>query len=377
MTKSVLNRRTMMVSALAMASASACAKTTKATAAVADLNLFVGTYNGDDAKGVYPLSYSASADTWTIGQPAAQVENVSFGAYSAKHKRHYLLNEKDDGKVGAWTVADGAWTLTSEQSSQGSSPCYAALSKDESVLAVANYGGGNVVVYPLSDKGELGAPIANRKNSGSGPNKDRQEAPHAHWVQFSPDQEHIYSVDLGTDQVLAYGYDAAQKTVGDQVVAFQAPAGSGPRHLAFHPNGQVAFLVTELNNLLISLKKNADGSFTEIQQAPLLPADFAGKSQAAHIAVNAAGTRVYASNRGHHSIAVFETDGSGALKLLQIAPTLGDWPRFFALYEAQKRVIVAHQRSNDIVVFTLNDDGTLTPKNQKVAVPRPVFIGAV
>ncbi|WP_050808326.1 lactonase family protein [Asticcacaulis biprosthecium] len=374
MTTSILNRRTLMVSALAIATAPACAQTKEGAAAAGNLNLFVGTYNGDDAKGVYPLTYSASADSWTVGQPAPQVENVSFGAYSPKFKRHYLLNEKDDGKVGAWTVAEGVWTLTSEQSAEGSSPCYAALSKDESVLAVANYGGGNVVVYPLSDKGELLAPMANRKNAGSGPNKDRQEGPHAHWVQFSPDQKHIYSVDLGTDQVLAYAFDG--KTVGEPVVAFQAPPGSGPRHLAFHPNGEVALLVTELNNLLISLKKNSDGSFTQLQQAPLLPADFAGKSQAAHIAVNAAGTRVYASNRGHHSITVFETDGSGALKLLQIAPTLGDWPRFFALYEAQKRVIVAHQRSNDIVVFTLNDDGTLTPKDQKIAVPRPVFIGA-
>ncbi|ESQ76319.1 lactonase family protein [Asticcacaulis sp. AC402] len=367
---SIFSRRAFLASTAAMAATSACAKSE-------DLRLFVGTYNGDDAKGLYPLNYSTATDTWSVGQPVPQVENLSFGAYSPKFKRHYLLNESDNGRVAAWTSANGKWTRTSDQSSEGSSPCYAALSRDERALAIANYGGGNIVVYPLSDAGELLASAANRKNSGSGPNKDRQGGPHAHWVQFSPDQKHIYSVDLGTDQVLAYGYDAARRTVAEAVTAFQAPPGSGPRHLAFHPAGEVAFLVTELSNQLISLKKNADGSLTQIQTASLLPADFAGKSQAAHIAVNAAGTRVYASNRGHHSIAVFETDALGGLKLLQIAPTLGDWPRFFALYEDHKRVAVAHQRSNDIVIFTLNDDGTLTPKNQKVEVPRPVFIGAV
>ncbi len=368
--RSTLNRRLFLAGTAALAA-------TPAVAHAADLNLFVGTYNSDSVKGIYPLNYHAADDSWTLGDVVPQVENISFGAYSPRFKRHYLLNEADAGKVGAWTADKGAWTSTGEVSSHGQWPCYAALSRDGGALAVANYGTGNIAVYEVcTQTGNPLEPATLRQNSGKGPNADRQEGPHAHWVQFSPDQTRIYSIDLGTDQVLGYAYDAKTHAVGEAFTAYKAPPGSGPRHMVFHPNREVAFLVTEMSNRLISLKVNADGTLSEIANAALLPADFTAHSQAAHIAINDTGTRVYASNRGHNSIAVFEVDGKGALKLLQIASTTGDWPRFFALYEAQKRFVVAHQNGNDLVVFTINVDGTITPRNQRLSVPKPVFIGA-
>ncbi|MBW8881657.1 MAG: lactonase family protein [Asticcacaulis sp.] len=309
------NRRLFMAGAAAFAA-------TPAFAGTNDLELFVGTYNSDTVKGIYPLTYRAADDSWTLGEVVAQVENISFGAYSPRFKRHYLLNEADVGTVGAWTADKGAWISTGEVQSHGKWPCYAALSRDGGALAVVNYGTGNVVVYEVcTQTGNPLEPATIRQNSGKGPNADRQEGPHAHWVQFAPDQTRIYSIDLGTDQVLGYAYDAKTHAVGEAFVAYQAAAGAGPRHMAFHPNREVAFLVTELSNRLISLKLNADGSLSEIANASLLPPDFTAHSQAAHIAINDAGTRVYASNRGHNSIAVFEVDGKGMLNLLQIAPT--------------------------------------------------------
>lgn len=371
MKRNTFHRRAFMAGAAAVAA-------TPALAAAADLKLFVGTYNSDTVKGIYPLDYDAASDRWTLGDVVSDVENASFGAYNPRFKRHYVLNEKDEGRVGSWTADKGTWTRSADVASHGQWPCYAAVSRGLDALAVANYGTGNVVVYDLCTKtGDPQEPAVIRQNKGKGPNADRQEGPHAHWVQFAPDQKRIYSIDLGTDQVLGYSYDAKIHAVGEAFVAFQAPAGAGPRHMVFHPNRSVAFLVTELSNRLISLKINLDGTFSQIETATLLPADFTAHSQAAHIAINDAGTRVYASNRGHNSIAVFEVDGKGSLKLLQISPTLGDWPRFFALYEAQKRVVVAHQNGNDLVVFAINGDGTLAPTWQRVAVPKPVFIGAV
>jgi 6-phosphogluconolactonase len=343
-----------------------------AQAKEADLKLFVGTYSTDTAKGVYPLTYTAATDSWTLGSAMPAIENVSFGVYSPASKHYYLLNEKDEGRIG---VYDLSWTQTYEVSSQGSSPCYAAVDPTGGWLAVANYSSGNIVVFKIGAEGGLEQPPVNRQNAGTGPNKDRQEGPHAHWVQFHGD--HIYSVDLGTDQVLGYAFDTATGAVGEAFEAYHAPGGAGPRHLAFHDDGVHAYLVTELSNVVIVLKKAADGRFEAIQTISPLPEGFTGESYCAHVTLNAAGDRLYVSNRGHNSLAVFDVAADGRLALRQISPTLGDWPRFFALYEDQKRLVVAHQKSNDLVVFEVKADGMLAPKNQKIDVSIPVFIGAM
>jgi 6-phosphogluconolactonase len=342
-----------------------------AKAEEADLKLYVGTYSSDTAKGIYPLTYTAATDGWTLGAAMPAIENVSFGAYSPASKHYYLLNEKDEGRVG---VYDQSWMQSYEVSSQGSSPCYAAVDPSGGYLAVANYSSGNIVVYKIGAEGGLEQPPVNRQNTGTGPNKDRQEGPHAHWVQFHGD--HIYSIDLGTDQVLGYSFDAATGAVGEAFEAFKAPGGDGPRHMVFHPDGAHAFLVTEMGNMVIALRK-IDKGFEAIQTLSTLPDGFTGHSQAAHIVLNAAADRLYVSNRGHNSIAVFDVGKDGALSLRQIAPTLGDWPHFFLLLEAQKRVVVAHQNGNDLVVFEVKADGTLAPKDQRIAMSKPVFIGMV
>ena len=337
----------------------------------ADVKLYVGTYSSDTAKGIYPLTYTTATDSWALGAARPGIENVSFGVYSAASKHYYLLNEKDEGRIG---VYDQSWTQSYEVSSQGAAPCYAAVDPTGGYLAVANYSSGNIVVYKIGAEGGLEQPPVIRQNTGTGPNKDRQEGPHAHWVQFHG--EHIYSIDLGTDQMLGYSFDAATGAVGQAFEAFKAPAGAGPRHMVFNPDGVHAFLVTEMGNTVIALRKINDG-FEAVQTLSSLPEGFTGHSQAAHIVLNAAADRLYVSNRGHNSIAVFDVGKDGALSLRQIAPTLGDWPRFFLLLEAQKRVVVAHQNGNDLIVFEVKADGTLASKDQKIAVPIPVFIGAV
>lgn len=342
-----------------------------ANAEGANLKLYVGTYSSDTAKGIYPLTYAAATDSWTLGGAVPAIENVSFGVYNTASKHYYLLNEKDEGRIG---VYDQSWTQAYEVSSQGAAPCYAAVDPTGGYLAVANYSSGNIVVYKIGTEGGLVQPPIIRQNKGTGPNKERQEGPHAHWVQFHGD--HIYSIDLGTDQVLGYSFDAATGAMGEAFEAYHAPAGAGPRHLTFHPDGVHAFLVTEMGNTVVVLRKVNNG-FEAVQTLSTLPEGFTGHSQAAHIVLNAAADRLYVSNRGHNSIAVFAVGKDGALSLRQISPTLGDWPRFFLLLEAQKRVVVAHQNGNDLVVFEVKADGTLSPKEQRIAVSKPVFIGAV
>ena len=331
----------------------------------------------EGGKGIYALSYNRAKKTWTLGDADPIAQNVSFGVYSAKHKLYYLLDEQAVGKVGVYARNDKTWEKRRELSSRGDSPCYVSLDAKEETLAMANYNTGDVVFYQL-DKGGLPIePPVVRQNSGKGPDASRQEGPHAHCVKFYPDQSMAYSVDLGTDQILMYSYDAKTAKVGEAKVALQAPGGVGPRHIAFHPNGKNAFVVCEMGNCVLALERQADGTFTLLQQITSLPADFAGHSQAAHLVLNAKGDRLYMSNRGHNSIGVFAIDDTGHLSLLQLSPTLGDWPRFFLMLEAEKQILVAHQNGGDLVGFEIKADGTLAPTGQKLSVPIPVFIGAV
>lgn len=355
--------------------AAALAAPTIAGAAPGDLLFYVGTY-GD--AGVQMVSYSTAYDKWTMGKADKTIVNASFGVYSPKFKRHYLVNEQENGLVGCYQVSSsGKWAKKGEVSSHGKSPCYLALSTDNAYLAVANYGSGNIAVYKLDSAGLPLEPAITKENSGSGPNAERQEGPHAHWVKFSADQKFIYSIDLGTDEVIGYPFDAATGAVGDKFVAFKCEPGFGPRHMVIHPSGQVAHLLGELANAVVTLRPQGDGTFAGTQWTKTLPDDFTGTSQAGHISYNADSNMLYVSNRGHNSIAVFGLDASGRLAPMQIAPSGGDWPRFFQILNGWDRLIVAHQNSNDLTIQTQYTNGTLHPSNQTLSIAKPVFVGAI
>jgi 6-phosphogluconolactonase len=335
---------------------------------------YVGSMN---ANGIVPLTYSSAYDTWTLGKVQPGVApNASFGTYSPRYKRYYVLNEQDNGIIGVYQAnSSGKMTLKAQVSSHGSSPCYISLDGTESYLAVANYNTGDIAVYTLDKSGVPVEPAVIKQNTGTGYIPDRQAGPHAHWVQFSRDQKFIYSVDLGTDQVLGYSFNAATGAVGDSFVAFKADPGFGPRHMVLHPAGQVAYLLGELSNAVITLRPNADGTFTGVQWTSTVPQDFTGKSQAAHIALNKNGDRLYVSNRGHNSLAVLGLDPQGRLAVMQIIPTGGDWPRHFRVLSDVDRIVVANQNSGTLTVFGMHLDGTLKPIDATLNVPNAVFIG--
>ncbi|MBW8734123.1 MAG: beta-propeller fold lactonase family protein, partial [Asticcacaulis sp.] len=214
-----------------------------------------------------------------------------------------------------------------------------------------------------------------KQNSGTGKDPERQEGPHAHWVKWSPDRKFIYSVDLGTDEVIAWPFDAATGAVGDKVVAFKCEPGFGPRHLLIHPSGQVAYLLGELANAVVTLRPNADGTFIGTQWTSTLPQDFTGHNQAAHIALNREGNLLYVSNRGHNSIVTWYLDGTGRLGASNTTPCGGDWPRFFTMIPGLDRIIIGNQNSNDVTIMRLHSDGTVSENLLKLEVPSPVFIG--
>ncbi|HVZ30038.1 MAG TPA: lactonase family protein [Asticcacaulis sp.] len=364
-----IDRRLFMAGAAAVLGAPAVAN-----AANGEYMFYVGAMN---TSGLVTLTYSPAYDTWTQGKVQAGVApNASFGAYSPRFKRHYIVNEQDNGAIGVYQAnGNGKMTLKGQVSSHGSNPCYISLDGTESYLAVANYNTGDIAVYALDKTGLPVEPATIKQNTGKGYIPDRQDGPHAHWVQFSKDQKFIYSVDLGTDQILGYPFNAGTGAVGDPFVAFKADPGFGPRHMILHPGGQVAYILGELSNAVITLRPQADGTFTGVQWTSTVPADFTGHSQAAHISLNKNGDRLYISNRGHNSLCVLGMDQAGRLVLMQIIPTGGDWPRHFRVLDNSDRIVVANQNSGNLTVFGMHLDGTLKPIDAKLNVPNAVFIG--
>lgn len=333
--------------------------------------LLAGTYANEGGAGLVPLV--ASGGGWRSGTAMAAIRNVSFGANSARHRLRYLLDEQQQGALG---VYDATFRKVAGASTQGADPCYVTLSHDAGVLAVANYSSGSVAVWPLDPRTGLPRGEAQLvRHEGSGPDKERQAGPHAHWVGFSADGAILHSVDLGADAVFAHRIAPDGGRVIDTSVAYRAEAGSGPRHLVRHPRVPAAYLVAELANTVTVLRTAPDGTFAEQAVVSTLPADFRGASAAAHIALNATATRLYVSNRGHDSIAVYDVAHDGGLRLLQHVGCGGHWPRFFRLLEAQGMMLVANQRAGTITRLPVRRDGTLGTASPLVAVPGVAFIG--
>jgi 6-phosphogluconolactonase len=337
------------------------------------VRLLVGTYARNGGKGLQAL-HPAPDDGWIAGEAFAPAQNASFGTYSARHGLYYFVDEQAEGAVGAFREGSTGWEQVARVRTQGADPCYVALNRDESLLAVANYGSGSIALFRLDDR--TGVPIeppAVLQNAGGGPVADRQEGPHGHCACFSPDQRWLFHVDLGTDEVLAHAVDTGSGSLGERSVAYRGPAGSGPRHLVFHPALPLALLVSELASTLTVLR--LEGSrLVEQQTLSTLPQGFAGESLAGHLSIDRAGERVYVTNRGHDSIAVFAWDEAGRLELLQHVPSGGASPRSFVVLETERQLLVANEEGENITAFRLRSDGTLSPHHAEIALPGTAFL---
>lgn len=337
------------------------------------VTLAVGTYTQDGSEGIYTLTYDSRAARFGPLKLAAPAQNASF-LWPVDSELLLAVSEVGKGKLVSYRRADGQLQPLAEVLTGGASPCYVAVHPEGSFAATANYMGGNVSVFKLRPDGTLADLPQLLQHQGKGPNRDRQEAPHAHWVQWHPTGERLYAVDLGIDQVRVYDFDRGQGASNGRTALALKP-GDGPRHLAFHPSLPLAYVVNELSNTLVVVALNPDGTLSERQRLSTLPADFTRHSQVAHLALSRTGEHLYVSNRGHNSIAVFALNAEGEARLLEIEPTRGDWPRHFSLLEDARSLIVANQESGNLVAFRIAADGRLTPAGAEAKVAQPTYVG--
>src|SRR6266849_3676738 len=346
--------------------------------------VFVGTYTTKtESRGIYGYEFDADTGKLTPKGVAAEARDPSWVTVHPSGKFLYAANEAGKSStVSAFTLdaKSGKLALLNQIPSLGEDPCYLSFDKTGKYVLVANYSSGTVAVFPILADGRLGEHTALVKDQGAtGPNKERQEAPHAHWIEVSSDNRFAFVADLGLDAILSYRFDASKGSLTPNKPFFLRPltAGAGPRHATFSPGGGHFYVLSEINSTVTAFAYAPDhGVFGYLGGVPTLPASFEGRNDAAEIAIHQSGKWLFASNRGHDSIAVFSIDpANGKLTAAGGFPTGGREPRHFAIDPSGKYLLAENQFSNNIVVFKI-DPGTggLTATGQVVEVPSPVDI---
>ena len=379
-----------LLSSLAFALAGAMHKSDAPTHYLA----FVGTYtNKTDSKGIYAFDFDSATGMLTQKGVAAETPDPSWVAVHPNSKFVYATNEA--GKRSTITAFSldantGKLTQLNQVPAQGEDPCHLSFDKTGKYLFVANYSSGTVAVFPVLSDGKLGEPTATVKDAGPlGPNKERQEAPHAHWIQASQDGGSVYVADLGLDQVIKYQFDSANgKLSGPSRLSHfsnrqydpsvRLDPGTGPRHAVLSRDGIQMYVLGELQSTVtvFHLMGTDDYVPTAFQRISTLPKGFSGRNDTAEITVHPNGKWLFASNRGRDTIAVFTIDSaSGTLHPAGEFPTGGKEPRHFAIDPTGHFLLAENQNSNSIAVFRINPaTGALTQSGEAVSVPAPVCL---
>jgi 6-phosphogluconolactonase len=338
------------------------------------------------SQGIYVFQFDRSKPALKLLQTVPSLESPTFITTDPSGRFLYSVNRgradinDKGGSVSAYSInrSNGHLGGLNTRSSYGDSPCHIALDHTGKNAFICNYAGANMVVLPVFTDGLLGIPSDSKKYSGSSVNPDRQAEPHIHAAYTSRDNRYVYVTDLGTDKVYIYRFDDTTGRLSDADVSeVSVHPGSGPRHMAFHPNGRFAYLVEELTSRVCVFGVNAgNGALTMLQDTVrALPASFTGSNISADIHLDPKGRFLYMSNRGHNSISIFEVGTDGMIKLIDVQAIAGKTPRNFMIEPRGEFMFVANQDSDTIVMFRINaKTGKLTPIGKPAQVPSPACL---
>ena len=362
-----------------------------------DYLVFVGTYTEPilfgtgkvlEGKGEGIHVYRMEPDTGKMELITTNtgISNPSYLALNSNASHLYAVNElkeyqnESTGTVSAFAVnsKNGELTYLNKKPTGGTDPCHLIVDKTDQYVLLANFMSGSVCVLPIQPGGSLDDASDFIQHHGSSIDPNRQQGPHAHAVTLDVSNRYAYVPDLGLDETLIYRFDSGSgKLVPADVPPVSVKPGAGPRHIVFHPDGSLAFLINELDSTIDAYRYDwKTGSLSSIQTVSTLPPDFQGQSTCADVHVTPSGQFLYGSNRGHDSIVMYKIDrNTGQLEYIGHESTRGNTPRNFAIDPAGKFLIAANQDSDTIVTFRIDPPtGKLHATSQVTQVPTPVCV---
>ncbi len=342
---------------------------------------------GGYADGIYLSELDLSTGSMKIPRRVAEVHAPAFLALHPKLPIIYSVTEtsRSDSKHPPmitsfeWNSSESQLKILNRETIDGDAPCYVSTDDEGRFAFVANYSSGSIMVYPLASDGALQAVASTVQHpEHRGPNKQRQEGPHAHSILMDPSNQWVCVADLGLDQVRVYALDRADgKLTPAEHSAFELPPGSGPRHLAFHPSGRWAYVINELTSTLTTASFDpGSGEMKEVQTVTTILGPVPAGNSTAEVLVHPSGRFIYGSNRVHDSIAVFHFDEqTGKTTLVQNQPTGGKIPRNFRIDPSGRYLLAENQLSGTIRSFRIDlEDGTLTDTWHSIEIPSPACI---
>lgn len=338
--------------------------------------LLIGTYTKSQNKGIFVYEFDSTTGDLKLASNTENIINPSFLTINKSGTKVYSVGESEKGMAYAFDFdkKTGQIKQINKQQIGGDSPCYVTLSEDEKSLFIANYGSGDISVLNIESDGTLSSESDLIKQTGSSVTS-RQQKSHAHSI-VKLDNKHFLSANLGADKLFHYVYDAKNQTLKAAAQEYiQTHPGSGPRHIAVNKNQEKIYVIGELDAsvLVYSYKNN---KLKELQRVDMNAPEFNGENGAADIHLTTDGKFLYASNRGSaNEIVVFSVDNKGLITKIGAQSTLGVSPRNFAIDPSGKFLLVAHQNTDDVVVFKRNIlTGMLQPTGIKINVGAPVCL---
>lgn len=326
--------------------------------------VYTGTYTNQGSKGIYRLALDKDLRTLTIID-TIYCENPSYQAIHPKGNRLYSVMETEEfggekcGGVSAYEIeSDGSLKFLNARPAGGRISCHISVSPNGQHLFVGNYRDGVVMIFPLMEDGSIGEDAMTIVHQGSGPDPERQEAPHVHFTDLTPDQSHLCVVDLGLDALVLYPYDPQKGVSKESVITVPAPnPGGGFRHGIFTRDGRFGYFLCEMGSMVEAYAYGGNGQMTHLQSISTLPDDFEGENTGAAIRISADGKRLYASNRGHDSVATFTIGQDGHLTWQAATPVGGQSPRDILPTQDGRFLLTANQFGGGVTLMEMDAAG--------------------
>ncbi|KAA8362457.1 lactonase family protein [Leuconostoc carnosum] len=334
--------------------------------------ILFGTYTKRLSKGLYEAELDTDKKQLQNPTFIGQLTNPTYLALSKANKIYAVENRNGQGGVVTLDNAKRPVVELDAKLTEGSAPAYMGIDEDRQLLFAGYYHRGTVESYTINADGSLSLSDS-WQNEGSGP-RPEQSSSHIHFANLTPDKR-LVAVDLGSDEIITFDVtDNGQLTEASR---FKTEEGSGPRHIRFSPNGQYAYVLGELSSLLSVLKYNSDdGSFEHIMTASTIPSDWTEHNGSAALRLSHDGRFIYATNRGHNSIAVFKiVNGGTEIERIQLISTEGEFPRDMNWDKDEAFLVVANQDTDNVSLYARDETtGELSLLQKDFAIPEGVRV---